>query len=150
MDSFGTKIRKVPMPVSGYIVRDYEMDALPENVKVLLDKKDMELYMSIVGMLIWIQGVRLDIIFAVLYLSWYTKAPTMHHLRMACYVMNYLRATQDMPLVLGGDETLGVHILWDASHGSGPKCRSVTGQAHKLGFKSGAVSAKASAQSTII
>ena len=145
----GTRIRKVPMPVSGFLVRDYEIEALPDEQKRILGTDEITLYLSIVGALIWLQGVRLDIIFAVLYLSWNTKAPRQHHLDMAYYVIGYLKSTMNMPLVLGGDDPLRAQVFWDSSHGTGPKSRSITGQVNKLGFNSGAISAKASAQSTV-
>ena len=63
------KVRNIPMPVNGYLVRDYELEGLSETKKRLLNKEEITTYMAIVGSLIWIQGIRLDIIFAVLYLS---------------------------------------------------------------------------------
>ena len=62
--------RNVPMPKSGFLVRDWEFDELSEADKKALTLAEVQAYMSIVGALIWIQGVRLDILFAVLYLSW--------------------------------------------------------------------------------
>ncbi len=59
------KKRSVPMPKSGYLVKEYEIELLQASQKVLLDKRGIEKYMSIVGCLIWIQGVRMDIIFTV-------------------------------------------------------------------------------------
>ena len=100
------KKRHVPMPVNGYIVRDHEIDALTDNKKRKLTHEEISVYMAIVGSLIWIQGVRLDIIFAVLYLSWFTKCPRHHRMDMAEYVIGYLNTTKDMPLVLGGDEII--------------------------------------------
>jgi hypothetical protein len=99
---------------------------------VLIDK-----YMSIVGCLIWIQGVRIDIIFTVLYLSWNTKCPKQHHLSMAEYCIG--------PLVLGGPEEIHITGYTDASLATGPKRRSITGQIIKLNEQSGAIYAKARA-----
>ena len=143
------KTRNVPMPMSGYLVRDYELDALPEKKKREATAEEKAMYMSIVGSLIWIQGVRLDIIFAVLYLTWFTRSPLQHHLDMAFYVIGYLFNTQDMPLILGGDEDINVDIYYDASHGTAPKSRSVSGYLGKLHPQSGAITAKAHAQSTV-
>jgi hypothetical protein len=61
------KKRNVPMPVNGYVVRDHEIEALSDSKKRKLNQEEITVYMAIVGSLIWIQGVRLDIIFAVLY-----------------------------------------------------------------------------------
>jgi hypothetical protein len=148
MDVIGKK-RKVPMPTSGYVVREHELMSLSTYKKRLLNVKEISNYMTIVGTLIWLQGVRLDIIFAVLYLSWNTRSPTQHHMDMANYVISYLYNTIDVPLVLGGKENVNVSIYFDASHGTGPKSRSITGVLAKLNQSSGAIFAKATAQSTV-
>jgi hypothetical protein len=57
------------------------------------------IYMSIIGCPIWIQGVRLDIILAVSYLSWYTKSTHQHHINVAYYCVGYLGKTSKLPLV---------------------------------------------------
>ena len=46
-------------------MREHEIEAISEAKKRTLTKAEIEVYMSFVGSLIWIQGVRLDIIFAV-------------------------------------------------------------------------------------
>jgi hypothetical protein len=144
------KRRSVPMPTNGYLVRDYELEEeLSEALKRPLTTEEIEIYMSIVGSLIWIEGVRLDIIFAVLYLTWFTRKPLVHHLKMAYYVVGYLYHTRDMPLVLGGSSDIQVEVDVDASHGTAPKSRSVTGLLTKLHPNSGAVSAKSSAQTSV-
>jgi len=127
-----TKVRNVPMPIAGYLVRDHEIEALSDYKKRMLDLNEITTYMSIVGKLIWIQGIRLDIIFAVLYLSWNTKKPLQHHMDMAKYVIGYLYITKDMPLVLGGDKNVDVSVYFDSSHGTGPRSRSITGVLAKL------------------
>ena len=139
------KKRNVPMPKSGYLVKDYELDSLPPNKSTLLDKTGIETYMSIVGCLIWIQGVRMDIIFAVLYLSWFTKKPRKHHLAMAEYCIGYLYNTKEYPLVLGGASKIRITGYTDASLATGPNSRSITGQIIKLNENAGAIHAKAKA-----
>ena len=139
------KKRSVPMPKSGYLVKEYEIESLPANKKAVLDKHGIEKYMSIVGCLIWIQGVRMDIIFTVLYLSWNTKCPKQHHLSMAEYCIGYLYHTKEYPLVLGGPEEIRITGYTDASLATGPKSRSITGQIIKLNEQSGAIYAKARA-----
>jgi hypothetical protein len=143
------KKRNVPMPTSGYIVREHELEMLSDYKKRLLNIDEISIYMSIVGTLIWIQGIRLDIIFAVLYLSWNTKCPNQHHMDMANYIICYLYNTIDIPLVLGGIENVNVNVFIDASHGTGPKSRSITGVLAKLNPSAGAIYAKASAQATV-
>ncbi len=135
----------LPMPASGYLVRDYEIEALPEKRRRLLNKQEIAKYMSIVGCLIWIQGIRFDIMFAVLYLAWFTKAPTQHHMNMALYCVAYLGTTVDMPLVLGGDAELCITGYSDASLATGPKGRSISGQVIKLNDQAGAIYCKATA-----
>ena len=139
------KKRNVPMPKSGYLVKDYELEALPSSMSALLDKKGIEKYMSIVSCLIWIQGVRMDIIFAVLYLSWYTKKPRKHHLIMAEYCIGYLYTTMEHPLVLDGPSEIRITGYTDASLTTGPNSRSITGQIIKLNDQSGAIYAKTKA-----
>jgi hypothetical protein len=100
-----------------------------------------------VGCLIWIQGIRLDIIFAVLYLSWFTKSPRQHHIDMAEYTVGYLYTTnKDMPLVQDDIEPI---VDSDASHGTGPNSRSISGELIRLNEKAGAVSAKSKAQTSV-
>lgn len=141
---------RVPMPVTGYLVEDHEFENKPSEQQRYLTKKEVEVYMSIIGCLIWIQGVRMDIIFAVLYLSWFTKKPRVHHLDMAEYCIAYLNTTKDIPLVLGGEHPVRIIGYTDASLGTGPHSRSVTGEIIKLNEHAGAISAKASAGHTVL
>ncbi len=62
------KPRRVPMPVAWYVVTDQDIDKLSTAKKRLLNKNEILQYLSIVGTLIWVQGVRNEIAFAVLYL----------------------------------------------------------------------------------
>ena len=138
------------MPANGYIVRDHEIEVLSDNKQRKLNQEEITIYMAIVGSLIWIQGVRLDIIFAVLYLSWFTKCPRHHHMDMAEYVIGYLNTTKDMPLVLGGDDTIEPIVDADgASNGTKLNSRSISGELTRLNERSGAVSAKAKAQTSV-
>jgi hypothetical protein len=61
------KPRRVPMPAAWYIVDDNDIETLSDSKKRLLDLNEIQIYMSIVGTLIWVQGIRNDIVFAVLY-----------------------------------------------------------------------------------
>eukprot|EP01036_Dinobryon_divergens_P021179 gene21179-29076_t len=54
-----------------------------------------------------------------------------------------------MPLVLGGDDTIEPIVDADASHGTGPNSRSISGELTRLNERSGAVSAKAKAQTSV-
>ena len=143
-------VKKIPMPLSGYIVKDNEFDEM-KNVEEaeFLDSAGISVYMAIVGGLIWISGLRLDITFATMYLAWNTKKPRNHHMRMARSVLSYLNATKDLPLVLGGSLELNAITYSDASLGTGPKGRSVIGNMTKLNERAGAVSANSKATSVV-
>ena len=130
-------------------MRDWEFDELSEEDKQFLTIKGIQNYMSIVGALIWIQGVRLDILFSVMYLSWYTKQPRMHHWKMSQYVLGYLDKHYDMPLVLGGDENFRLTLFVDSSLGTGKNSRTVTGIAAKANSSAGAIFGKSYAQTTV-
>jgi hypothetical protein len=131
------------MPQSGYLVYDDDFANLPSAASTYLTQADQHLYMQIVGCLIWIEVIRPDIIFVVLYLSWFTHKPRQHHMNMSLYCIGYLYTTLDLPLVLGGISPLQLHGWADASLGTGPRRRSVIGEIATLGPSSGAIHAKA-------
>jgi hypothetical protein len=68
---------------------------------------------------------------------------------MAEYTVGYLYTTKDMPLVLGGEDDIEPIVDSDASHGTGPNSRSITGELTRLNEKSGAISAKSKAQTSV-
>jgi hypothetical protein len=123
-------------------VKDYEFESMKNDEQAeFLDKKGIHDYMTVVGSLIWVSGLRFDILFPTMYLAWSTKAPRRHHMRMAENVLMYLYTTKDCPLVLGGSPEIDVHTFTDASLGTGPKGRSVIANLTKLHPSAGAVSA---------
>lgn len=144
-----SKPKLVPMPQSGYIVHDSKLDELEPEDAAFLSYKDRLEYMALVGGLIWIGGVRHDILFAVLYLTWSTHQPRGHHLRMAYNVIAYLKATAGLVLVLGGKGDIRVIACSDASLGTGPKYRSVIAFFIRLGELAGAVVAKTRSTTTV-
>ena len=97
--------------------------------------------MQIVGSLIWIQLLRMEIIFTTLYLSWFTHQPRQHHLQMAYHCISYLYTTIDIPLVLGGDPPINLDGASDASLATGPKRRSISASLALLHPSAGAISA---------
>jgi len=139
------KRKDVPMPIQGYMVRDSDFDNMTNGDGALLSANDNKLYMQIVGCLIWIAGVRMDITFATMYLSWYTKEPRVHHMVMGHYVMSYLYHSKDLPLVLGGDSKIQSTVYTDCSHATAKNMRSVVGHLGKIHPKAGAVTAKSRA-----
>jgi len=141
-----TKKRYVPMPQHGYIVNVEQLD---EQQGAILSNQERETYMQIVGSLIWISGIRGDILFSVMYLTWYTKQPRRHHMVMAFYLMAYLYHTKHIPLVLGGNYPISVHTYTDSSLGTGPKGRSISGQMSRLNPASGSIHAKSTASTLV-
>jgi hypothetical protein len=140
----------VPMPQAAYILTEEEFDNLPPDQSVLLDKRGIHRYQELVGFMIWTSGIRYDIVFALQYLSWFTQSPRQHHLKYAEYAMNYLLASKDIPLVLGGDsEMLRLTSFSDATVGTAPKGKSNLAQIHKLSRDAGAILAKAYTSNSI-
>lgn len=140
------KPQLVPMSQAAYLVRDYEFDELKDqSMAEFLDEEGVRDYMTVVGILLWVSGVRRDILFAVLYLTWSTKSPRKHHAAVALGVIRYLQSTIDVPLVLGGTAAVRQHVYADASYGTAPQGRSVGGWYMSLGPNAGAVFAKAKA-----
>jgi hypothetical protein len=139
----------IPMPTNGFIIKDDEFELLGEKHSVLLDKKGIKEYLTVVGSLMWIAGIRLDIIFTVMYLSWFTKSPRAHNMEMAMYCVSYLYQSRDLPLVLGGRSDLQITAYTDASLGTASKGRSVLGHLVKLNSAAGAITAKASASQSV-
>lgn len=137
------------MPISGYKLDEAFPPNSTEEEHLFLPKEQIKKYMQIVGCLVWISGIRYDISFSVLYLSWHTKQPRKHHLTMSLYVVAYLFYTKDIPLVLGGKGDISLTTYTDSSLATGPKRRSISGQLTKLHENSGAIHVKSHAtQST--
>lgn len=144
------KPRHVPIPQSAFVVKDEDFDAMHPEKSAFLNVKKRSDCLAVVGSLIWISGVRLDILFAVLYLSWATKTPRRHHMHYAIHCLQYLYQTKSMPFVLGGSAILQLEVFSDASLGTAPKGRSTTGHLARLAEKSGAIFAKATATTTVL
>ena len=150
------KFKGVPMPITGFIIRDDSYEKYSQKAAAFLNPQDTQKYMAIVGSLVWISGIRQDILFSVLYLTWFTKQPRLHHYNMAIKVLTYLGHTKDLPLVLGGQRlpsdhpTLSIYGETDASLGTAPKGRSTTGHMVRLGESSGAILAKSKTTTSVI
>lgn len=141
--------RHVPIPQSGYLVREQDYEGVKPATAEQLSIGDVKRYMKIVGCLIWLTGVRLDIIFAVTYLAWFTKEPRRHHLNMALHVVGYLYQSRDKPLVLGGKGKISITAASDASYGTGPKGRSISGLFVRLGDQAGGILGRSHAAHTV-
>ena len=143
-------VKHVPIPTSGYIIKDEEFEKMENQEQAeFLDAGGITQYMVFVGGLIWISGLRFDILFSTMYLAWSTKQPRKHHLNMARHVLAYLHTTKDTPLVLGGSIDLDVITYTDASLGTAPRGRSVIAQLHKMNESAGAVSAQTKATDVV-
>ncbi len=140
-----TRRRHMPMPTTGYLIDEEDINRLSPDDAAFLSTEQIKYYMAIVGRLVWISGVRFDICFAVLYLSWNTKTPRQHHLNMAKYVANFLWYTRQIPLVLGGSPLIQINTYTDSSLATGPKRRSISGQLTRLNSNAGAIHAKSHA-----
>ena len=137
-----SRVRKVPIPISGVII---EIDDLTGEKAVALTRKESETYMEFVGSVIWISGIRFDIKFAVVYLTWYTKDPRKHHMDIAIYLLQYLWHTRSLVLVLGGKAKISAMSYCDSSYGKGKSGRSIGANLVKMNEEAGAISAKVSA-----
>jgi hypothetical protein len=145
------KKRHVPLPPTSFIIKDEDFQNVTEDKAKFLSPSERSDYLAVVGSLIWISGIRLDILFAVLFLTWATKSPRRHHMQCALMVLEYLYQSKDiMPLVLGGGEQLIVEGCSDASLGTASRGRSTTGHFARLYPRSGAVFAKAKATDTVM
>ena len=147
------KKRTVPMPARGYVVSEEDLEELPQEDRLELNKDEVQKYLAIVGCLVWLSGVRLDIVFSTMYLTWHTKKPRKHHLKMAIYVLSYLYHTRDIPLILGGEMSINKKVeitsYSDASLGTGPKGRSIKANMLKLGNNSGSIVAKSGTSTSV-
>ena len=140
----------VPIPPSQYIIDPAELAALPEKSTRPLTAPEITKYLSIVGGINWISGVRMDVDFSLLYLAWNTQSPLQHHLNQAYHLLNYLYTTRSIPLVLGGSANINITAYSDCSLGTGPKGRSIVGLAMKLHPNSGAISAQSKSTQCVV
>lgn len=144
-DNNDLKRKTIPIPPSKYLVYDEQFALLPASQQTVLNAAGQKLYMKIIGALIWISGVRHDIVFPTTYLSWFTQHPIEFQLYLARHLVQYLHTTINMPLVLGGPPLVEPVAFSDSSLAQGPKRRSINGGLVKMHPKSGAIQATAKA-----
>jgi len=136
----------LPMPPSQYLVYDEQFAQAPPSRTAFLEPTETKQYLAIVGSLIWICGVRHDIVMTTTYLSWFTSKPRKHHLLMAQHVIMYLYTTIKVPLVLGGKNLPVTPVCYtDSSLATGPKRRSISGYVLKMHPEAGAISCRSKA-----
>jgi hypothetical protein len=140
------RVKNIPLTSDGFVIDEslYEEEKYKSNSQ-FLEIAEIREYMRLVGSFIWICGIRKDITFAVLYLSWYTQNPRKHHLNMAKALLSYLYHSRDLPLILGGEDVIHPITFTDSSMGTAPKGRSISGESTKLNRQSGAVNVTSSA-----
>jgi hypothetical protein len=96
---------------------------LPSGADVHLEKYDREasqadikLFQQIIGSLLYVQiSTRPDISFAVSRLAQYASNPSPHHIRLAKYVLCYLKGTSDLKLFYDGAHGTGLYGYSDSS-----------------------------------
>ncbi len=104
-----------------------------------LSESDHKKFRSLVGGLMWIcNAYRWDCKFACFILTLWMHKPRMWDYYLAIWLLEYLKNSSDVPLVLGGDK-VEVQIYTDASFGTLPESRSPKGHLVKLNELSGAV-----------
>jgi hypothetical protein len=105
----------------------------------LLDAAGTKEYQSIIGCLGWITGsTRPDGKFAYFLLSRRNANPRMWDMYLAVWLMDYIVATKDAPLVLGGS-VADPEVFADASFAILPERRSVTAHVATASPRSGAI-----------
>ena len=136
---YGVVKRNVPLAKEDYLVKDSDFEEMGVMAEFLNDD-ERRLYQKIVGQCIWIHGVRVDISFAISYITGYTFKPRKHHFTVAIRLVGYLWETVNKALVLGGD--LNVRAYSDSSHGTSKEGRSICGSIIKFSEGAGAILAK--------
>ena len=101
---------------------------LPSGAEALLVKHtgqasadEIKYYQQIIGSLLYVQiGTRPDVSFAVGRLAQYASNPSSQHLRLAKYVLSYLKGTADLSLRYDGARGSGLFGYSDSSYGDQP------------------------------
>jgi hypothetical protein len=127
-----------------------EDEKLDDEMKTPLTAQLTKRYMSIVGSIGYVAcSVRMAIRFAHFVLARRLQNPRKWDLYMSVWVLEYLIATKDMPLILGGD-TFGMRVRCDASLGGLPDRRSVGAHVLTTSMKSGACYVMCSAIRSVV
>jgi hypothetical protein len=80
-----------------------------------------------------------------------TQQPRQHHFDMAMHVLMYLMTYINVPVVLGGNQDISIISSTDASYGTAPKGRSISGHLIRLlNDISGVVLAKSKASTSVV
>jgi hypothetical protein len=107
---------------------------LPSGADEFLKKHDgqataaeIKAFQQIIGSLLYVQiGTRPDISFPVSRLSQYASNPSPQHMRLAKYVLTYLKGTSDLKLRFDGGGANGLYGYSDSSWADDPDSRKST------------------------
>jgi hypothetical protein len=156
IERFNLSIEKtidVPLTSNNVHIGDlaFEDGTVKEDLCTLCTSEEITQYLTIVGGLIWQQGLRWDMIFSILYCTWATHKPRLHHLKMATKASIYCYQTRETnALVLGGKDPLEVLTYTDMSLNTGPQGRSVIAYGTRLGKRAGLICGKAKASVDVV
>lgn len=140
------RVRQTAIPVDA-IKFDEELGS---DYVVALCKEEIEVYQSLGGCIQWVTGsTRHDAKLGAFLLSTRMAKPRMWDMFLAVYVMDYLSATAEAPLVLGGP-IIDPVIYADASFASLPERRSIMGHCAFTGEGSGAIYATVGSTKTAV
>jgi hypothetical protein len=77
---------------------------------------DIKLYQQMIGSLLYIQiGTHPDIAFPVSHLTQYASNPSLDHIKLAKYVLRYLKGTSNLKLLYNGGGSNGLYGYSDLS-----------------------------------
>jgi hypothetical protein len=117
---------RTPLPAGAetHLIK-HDGDASPAEIKS---------YQKIIGSLLYVQiGTRPDISFAVSRLAQYASNPSPQHLRLAKYILSYLKGTQALRLRYDGERGDGLHGYSDSSLADqADDCHSTSGYVYLL------------------
>ena len=140
------KTVEIPMNTQDAIIDFTDMEDAGVPAAIKLTPSQHETYMQVVGQILYIAFIRMDATYAIMYLTWFTRAPRRHHLKVLKQLLRYFYHTRDLPLVLGGLDPLQPVTYTDGSLGTGTQRRSITGKSSHMGAGSGSVRATSSSQ----
>jgi hypothetical protein len=144
---------RIPMATEQAIIGDqlFEEDPTDDFLASLCDKEGISEYLTLVGGHLWQLGVRWDVLYAVLYLSWQTHKPRHHHMKVAVRLVMYMYDTRETnKLVLGGKDDIKIITYTDMSLNTGPNGKSVIGYGTRLGEMAGLVCGKCKATVDVV
>jgi hypothetical protein len=140
------RLRKTPLPMDA-IKWDDELDGEKGD---LLSTAGVQEYQSLVGSIQWIVNcTRPDAKLGGFLLATRMSKPREWDMYLAVYIMDYLVATEEAPLVLGGD-VMDPIVYADASFATLPERRSIMGHVAFTGKGSGAIYAQVGSTKTAV